>query len=829
MNIGKHTVVLLLLLTSQIAPAQIAPEGRYLMLNGIDQYMVIPNHPDLNIAPHESFTVTCRVKQDNFKARYSIFSKGSILIFGGRYELSTYSRESAPNLALDVRDSDKVNLGSPFITTIRAGYWMHLAWVYNADDKTSKVYLNGELFATVSDPAIGIGSVGNASDLLIGCAATDASQMTKFEFWPGELDELRIWKRALTQEETLADGRSAQAGRDGLVAAYDFTTIRGDSVTDVSGHELHGRLMGFDVRIMSVELPVGIGEHNERLTGFRVSGNSLFQSITSVTLDLSGMEDIRDISSLKVFYNGSAERLNLQTATLFGSCVPTATVATISGRKDLSSGEHYFWITADISPHAKEGNHLIARLLSLTDGNGYQIHLDKEPVTRTILLAHKLLYSGGDGGAKNYRIPAIITAADGTLITATDKRWNNASDLPGHIDVVIRRSTDNGETWDHPYTLADGGYGTGFGDPVLFLNRNNSNLICLFAAGAGFYDSTDKDPIQIFQSVSTDHGLSWSVPKDITRQVYGSESVNPATRNWQGVFVSSGSATQLNNGRLMAVLVVRETRSSILSNYILYSDDDAITWHTGPSRAYFDGNEAKVAELDDHRILMSIRKSGTRIFRISQDQGYSWGIPFTQSQISTPSCNGDLIRYTSVSEGYNRNRLLHSLPLGTERENISVIMSYDEGQYWSLKKTIYKGPSAYSSLTILNDGTIGLYYEVGEYETYQMYFARFSLEWLSDDNDYWTDKTTQSGYPLSEYATSQPPYTAYPNPTEGTVTIIGAFDKAMWIELYNSQGVLLDKKRVDHPCNKFHLPLEGLNPGMYLLKIGNATVRLIVR
>jgi hypothetical protein len=43
--------------------------------------------------------------------------------------------------------------------------------------------------------------------------------------------------------------------------------------------------------------------------------------------------------------------------------------------------------------------------------------------------------------------------------------------------------------------------------------------------------------------------------------------------------------------------------------------------------------------------------------------------------------------------------------------------------------------SGYSSLTILNDGTIGCAYENGEFEEYQIYFVRLSLDWLTDGKD----------------------------------------------------------------------------------------------
>ena len=56
------------------------------------------------------------------------------------------------------------------------------------------------------------------------------------------------------------------------------------------------------------------------------------------------------------------------------------------------------------------------------------------------------LFKPGDAGSKFYRIPALLTAADGSIIAAADKRINCLWDLPNDIDVVCRRSTDMGAT-----------------------------------------------------------------------------------------------------------------------------------------------------------------------------------------------------------------------------------------------------------------------------------------------------------------------------------------------------------------------------------------------
>ena len=63
---------------------------------------------------------------------------------------------------------------------------------------------------------------------------------------------------------------------------------------------------------------------------------------------------------------------------------------------------------------------------------------------------HVRLFASGDHGSKYYRIPAIVTAADGTLLAVADRRGDSQGDLPNLIDGVLRRSTDRGTTWSEP-------------------------------------------------------------------------------------------------------------------------------------------------------------------------------------------------------------------------------------------------------------------------------------------------------------------------------------------------------------------------------------------
>jgi sialidase-1 len=140
-----------------------------------------------------------------------------------------------------------------------------------------------------------------------------------------------------------------------------------------------------------------------------------------------------------------------------------------------------------------------------------------------------------------------------------------------------------------------------------------------------------------------------------------------------------------------------------------------------------------VVELADGRILMSIRHEGERWYNISEDGGETWQ-PETSAwpDLVATACNGDIIRYSCVNEGAEKNVLLHSLPGPERRENVTVYVSYDEGQTWLLSKCIVPYASAYSSLCILPDHSIGLYVEESDGDTlgYSMVFYNFGLEWL---------------------------------------------------------------------------------------------------
>lgn len=488
------------------------------------------------------------------------------------------------------------------------------------------------------------------------------------------------------------------------------------------------------ISLIQTELPTGLGDTNQRIIAIKISTDATAKPIivNSLKFTMNGTTNTADVINIKIFYSGNNPALNPENAILFAKKRPATGNLAATGKQTLISGDNYFWITYDVASGAKEGNLLDATCESIiTNIGNYNTVNNSVPGNRVILLTNTLLFTPGDAGSKNYRIPAIITAADGSLVTVTDKRWNHSGDLAAKIDPVVRRSTDNGKTWSEPMVIANFGGPNGAGDAALVLDKTNGNLLCLLSADKGFFQSTNATPAKVLIVRSTDNGITWRTPIDVTNQIYGP---NP---NWKGLFVASGRAHQLRDGKIIAAIAVREDLDGKehINNYMITSSDHGETWTASKGRAEIDGDESKVVELNNGDIMMSIRNKGTRRYNISKDQGMTWGIPYNQKDVLDPNCDGDFIRYTSTIDGYNKNRLLQTVPFAENRSNVSVLMSTDEGATWPIRKTIFAGASAYSSLTILPDGTIGIYYENGENSTYQMYFVRFSLDWLSSGKD----------------------------------------------------------------------------------------------
>lgn len=315
-----------------------------------------------------------------------------------------------------------------------------------------------------------------------------------------------------------------------------------------------------------------------------------------------------------------------------------------------------------------------------------------------------------------FRIPALATAPNGDLIAAIDERVNDCADLKGNTDIniVIRRSLDNGETWSAIETVVDYPFGQSASDPSMIVDKQ-TGLVFLFF---NYMDLLNANDIYHFKVIkSNDNGKTWSKPEDITNQI--------APLEWKNdfMFVTSGKGTQTKKGKLLHTLVNLDK-----GLHLFASDDNGQSWYLLQT-PLIPGDESKVIELADGSWMVSSRinnHKGQRTVHLSSDEGKTWAT-HSDTSLLDPGCNASLIRFEKEGENSESNILLFSnANHPKERQNMSVKVSFDDGQTWSKGKTIYAGSAAYSSMTVLKNGEIGVFFEKDNYA--ENVFVRFTLD-----------------------------------------------------------------------------------------------------
>lgn len=485
-------------------------------------------------------------------------------------------------------------------------------------------------------------------------------------------------------------------------------------------------------------------------------------ALAGINFDLSGTTDLNDIAEIRIYESSSGTDFDFNNATLLAALPPESGTMNAQFHRPISTLTSYFWIAAKMRNSSKIGDFLDASITSFHlagEAAGSRlpaIATPPEKLTIGSLLYRTVLHAEGQDGIHIYRIPALVTTNVGTLIAGFDVRYNGppgaAPDLPADIDIGIRRSTDGGLTWTPMQLIMDydknvaGSSGNGIADPTLLVDQLTGRIWCaaLWSFGnRGWRDSgpglTPAQTGQFLLNYSDDDGVTWSEPVSITPQIK-----DPA---WRIYFQGPGKGICLRDGTLVFPAQFKNGSNVAFSNMI-YSKDRGVTWNNiGPAipSGSPQTNEAQIVELDDGNLLMSMKNfhsSKQRLWCIYSwdhttqtiDQG-SWGTPwFSQND---PTVQGSVERYRSVRDGYPYSALLFANPdSATSRSNMSVRISLDEGRTWPYKRSIDARPAAYSCMTVLTDGEIGMLYETGDTSSISdLTFVRFPIEWITGNED----------------------------------------------------------------------------------------------
>lgn len=314
-----------------------------------------------------------------------------------------------------------------------------------------------------------------------------------------------------------------------------------------------------------------------------------------------------------------------------------------------------------------------------------------------------------------YRIPALIRAKDGTLIAFAEARKNSCSDT-GDIDLVMKRSSDNGQTWGPLEKIWDDGANT-CGNPAPVLDETTGTIHLLLTWNHGSDDigeinaNTGIDTRRVYISSSNDHGATWSAPQEITSSTKRPEWGWYATGPCHGIQLKSGPQA----GRLLIPCDYIEIGTRRSFSHVIYSDDHGATWQIGGISPSDGANESTMAELSDGRLMLNMRNSGPgRYVAISTDAGLSWQNMRRDATLTEPVCQASLLSAAMSSH----NQLFFSNPASTRREKMTIRWSTDDGTTWAKKYEVYAGPSAYSDLVQISDTEVAVLFEGGKTSPY---------------------------------------------------------------------------------------------------------------
>jgi sialidase-1 len=361
----------------------------------------------------------------------------------------------------------------------------------------------------------------------------------------------------------------------------------------------------------------------------------------------------------------------------------------------------------------------------------------------TILLAQEsLVFEGGKEGHATYRIPAIISLSDGELLAFAEGRVNGSNDY-GDINLVLKRSNDQGKSWSSIQTIVDyDDLQAGNPAPVLdlFDPAYPKGVVYLFynTGNNHEYDiRMNKGVREVWMIKSFDLGKSWEKPVNITAQVHkpNNPKFNPTYTNpedWRHYANTPGHAFQFQKGKYKGRIYVAANHSkgdpqenfSEYQAHGFYTDDHGKTFKISESIQFPGSNESIAAELPDDRMIMSIRNQRgdirQRILAFSSDGGATWDQQYFEPSLPDPVCQGSII---SLMDSKGNFILAHSNNADVEnRNNLSLKFSFDQGKTWP--KTILldavENPgkssyTAYSDMVVLKENTIGIIYEKNNY------------------------------------------------------------------------------------------------------------------
>ena len=297
-------------------------------------------------------------------------------------------------------------------------------------------------------------------------------------------------------------------------------------------------------------------------------------------------------------------------------------------------------------------------------------------------------FKRGTLSSNSYRIPAMVTLNDGTLVAAADARWNTTFD-GGGLDTAVAYSTDDGANWTNYLAnyLGDNGdeyngsNSTAFIDPALATDGKTVYMLCdLYPYGVALNGSGNTSP-------STAVGFN----SDGTLKL-----------------AASGSSTYdcyLKDGQIY------DSSNNVVPGYTV----DAYFNITGT-----DGTDSNLFFSDSP---YQVVRTGYLYLTKSNDGGKSWSKPTLIPNVKTSSEQVCLVGPgRGLVTGGKIIFPVYSYTNGDQQ--MGFIYSSDGGATWS-RSANFTGDSwsSESAVVELSDGTLRFFYRNGNSKLYYADYA----------------------------------------------------------------------------------------------------------
>ncbi len=339
------------------------------------------------------------------------------------------------------------------------------------------------------------------------------------------------------------------------------------------------------------------------------------------------------------------------------------------------------------------------------------------------------LWRSGSDGYHTYRIPALAVTNDNTILAFCEGRKHQPSDT-GDIALLVKHSTDGGKTWSEQRVIWDDPQHT-CGNPAPVIDRATGTIHLLMTWNRGddpehdIVNGASKDTRRVFATSSIDDGLTWARPREITAEV--------KRPNWTWYATGPGHGIQIQHGKCAGRLVIPcdhiEAGTNDYYSHVIFSDDKGENWQLGGRAPLPAVNECEVVEISGGRLLLNMRSylpgENVRQIAVSADGGLTWTDQRSDQALIEPRCQASVIGYANEGPSESELILFANPASKTQRVNMTLRASLDDGHTWPSQIALHAGPSAYSDLAVAPDGPILCLYEGGDSHPYE--FLRLAL------------------------------------------------------------------------------------------------------